>query len=109
MAKVKVKIFREGEHIDTQEVEAETEGKACARAMIKTKCHFRGELVSYEVVWEWEIKKDGSATCPNCEDGIGSLMIAGQDSEYDYEAWKCFGCESTWETRQATKVEYRET
>ena len=58
MAKAKVKIFRDGEHIDTQEVEAETEGKAETRAMMQimkssspSKCHFRGELVSYEVEW----------------------------------------------------------
>ena len=51
MAKAKVKIFREGEHIDTQEVEAETEGKAETRAMMQTKCHFQGEFVSHEVEW----------------------------------------------------------
>lgn len=43
-----IKIFRDGIHVDTQDVQAETEGKAISMAMAQTRVPFRGALASYE-------------------------------------------------------------
>lgn len=49
MKTYEVRIFRDGKHVDTQIVKAETEGKAKSAAMAQTKILFRGALASYEI------------------------------------------------------------
>ena len=44
-----VKIFRDGEYVDTQIVQAEDEWKARTAAMAFTKVLFRGAAATYEV------------------------------------------------------------
>ena len=44
-----VKIFKDGQHVDTQTVQAEREGKAISTAMCYTKVLFRGALATYDV------------------------------------------------------------
>lgn len=49
MKTYEVKIYRDGQYVDTQVVQAETEGKAQTAAMAQTKVLFRGAAASYEV------------------------------------------------------------
>lgn len=44
-----VKIFRDGQHVDTQTVQEADEGKAKTRAMIQTRVRFNGAEARYEV------------------------------------------------------------
>jgi acyl-CoA thioesterase len=44
-----VKILKNGQHVDTQTVRAENEGKAISVAMTRTKVRFMGALATYEV------------------------------------------------------------
>lgn len=44
-----VKIFKDGQHVDTQTVQALDEWKARTMAMAQTKVRMMGALVSYDV------------------------------------------------------------
>lgn len=44
-----VKIFKNGQHVDTQTVKADRVGLAESQAMAQTKVRFMGAAVSYEV------------------------------------------------------------
>ena len=49
MSTYMVKIFKNGQHVDTQVVQAADEGKAISAAMAATKVRFMGAAASYEV------------------------------------------------------------
>lgn len=49
MYKYEVRIFRDGQHVDTQVVNADREGLAITAAMAYTRILFRGALATYEV------------------------------------------------------------
>lgn len=44
-----VKIFKDGQHVDTQTVQAPDEWKARTEAMAQTKARMMGAMASYEV------------------------------------------------------------